>query len=80
MTLKAIRKTPLYKALMCIPGVELMEIEKELQAVDVVGHRLGGVDFTQSQLDIAFVWSIAPQGFHFWAELYDTQFKASECV
>lgn len=70
MNLKDIRKTPLYLALMKVPGVELMQIEYELQAVVVAGV---SPMFDEVDLSGAFRWEEAPQGFHFWIELWDAQ-------
>lgn len=71
LTLKAIRKTALYKALMEIPGVELMEIDKELQAAS--SKPRAGVDMGDAHLDSAMLWYHTPQGYHFWGELFCAQ-------
>lgn len=73
LTLKAIRKTGLYKALMRIPGVELMQIDNELQAVSAT---TGWLDFESSDLASAFYWPTAPQGLDFWLELSVAQTEA----
>lgn len=70
LTLKEIRKTKLYKALMEIPGVELMEIDKELQAVDSTKACNLDCDLMQGRLLAAFTWSDSPQGHYFWLELH----------
>lgn len=67
LTLKAIRKTALYKALMRIPGVELMEIDKEIQAVTCCEAQVVLLD--NCDMGAAFYWNLTPQGHYFWEEL-----------
>ena len=70
LTLKVIRKTVLYKALMEIPGVELMEIDKELQAAATTT----AVEWDISRnVSGAFMWDASPQGHHFWAAVSTAQ-------